>query len=183
MKNIIVGKQSKNIVLGSLIVGAFFFSFFVLDKNPVITEVHYSITPTTVEEVLAVSDLVVVGEVLKTKGVRVPSKIREGKMDILTDVTLKVDEVWFGEREGLNEVDFRVLGGKVEDEEMIVGESTFPEEGQKVLVFLKKNASDSESIVESLDAHYTLAARVHARHSPPLNTKTCGTLVTYGEII
>jgi hypothetical protein len=121
-------------------------------EQPLITEVHSMTLPLTFEELMRETDTVIIGTVTSLKAAKVPSQVRPGREDIVSDATVQVEEYLLPTTGSQSSViTVRVLGGKIGHEELIVSASNTLAVGQQLLLFLRKSTPDL--FVLSTDAH------------------------------
>ena len=127
------------------------------DSVPMQTIVYDTLADLSAEELVQSSDMVVIGTVTHVKGFKAASHVRKGKEDILSDVTVAVEE-YLVNTTGTESKDLtvRVLGGKAGADEMI-RESMEPfEKGQRVMLFLTKTEEGQFVLAADPQGRYTI---------------------------
>jgi hypothetical protein len=145
-------------VLLSLVVGSVgIYAYVQKSKQPVITQGSASFPELKKEELIQQSDTIVVGQVQNLNSVKVPSEIRKGEEDIITNVTLKVEKYLRNYSDtSSQEITVQTLGGTIGNSTMdIEGAASFTQ-GEHVIVFLKKKNIDVFTIYGWAQGKYSI---------------------------
>lgn len=125
------------IVMGIGSVAAF--NYYHNLNNPKTTYVNSILVEITPEDLVKQSSGIVLGKVEKTQAIKIPSKIRANKEDIVTIATVKVEKYLANSKNlPTSYIDVQVLGGTVGNETMVAEDSPTFEQGERAIIFLNE---------------------------------------------
>lgn len=108
-------------------------------SNPKTTYVSSILAEITPEDLVKQSSGIVLGKVEKTQAIKIPSKIRANKEDIVTIATVKVEKYLANSKNlSASYIDVQVLGGTVGNETMVAEDSPTFEQGEQAIIFLNE---------------------------------------------
>lgn len=147
------------IVMGIGSVAAF--NYYQNLSNPKTTYVSSVLVEITPEDIVKQSSGIVLGKVEKTQAIKIPSKIRANKEDIVTIATVKVEK-YLANPKNLSApyIDVQTLGGTVGNETMVAEDSPTFVQGERVVVFLNEmdSSSNAFAVYAGIQGKFTVQA-------------------------
>ncbi len=135
----------------------FTFSFCGHPAEKITTKVDTVLAKVTSKDMVKDSDAVILGTVNGLKTTIAASNLRPEEKDIVTDVSISVEKYLSNSKNiSAKEVVVRVLGGTIGNKTMISENSPVFENGQRVVVFLKKGDNDIFTVYGWAQGKYTV---------------------------
>ena len=121
------------------------------------TAIHAVLAQVTPEELVKSSDGIVIGIVQDSRVDKVPSTLRLGEKDIVTNNIVSVEKYLSNPHNlSAKEITVQVIGGTMGDETMEAEEAPKLEKGDRVLIFLKQVEGNTFTIYGWSQGKYTI---------------------------
>lgn len=103
------------------------------------------------------SDAVILAKVEDIQVKKVPSELRPGKQDIVSDIRVSVEKYLHNPNHlTQSEIVIRTIGGKIGNEEMIASEAPHFEKGQRAVVFIQQAKDGVFTVFGLVRGKYTI---------------------------
>lgn len=157
-----MNKQKISIVIVAMfIVGGIVFFTTTINKtsepNEITIQSNVLLPEVTKKELLKESDIAIIGSVEGVRSFKAKSKIRPGKEDIFSDISLQVKEYLYNPKNlSSSRITVRVPGGTLGNTTMRVNGAPVFKNGEQVVVFLKQNQDQTFAVVGWAQGKYTI---------------------------
>ncbi len=146
------------VVAGSA--GSFFWSRNHVNGNQerTVTTLHSIYGKTTPEELFQLTDGIVLGTVENLQVAKIPSRLADGKQDIVTNASIRVEK-YLKNPKNLTapEITVQTVGGTLGNQTMFSDDSPSFEKGQRVVVFLHQEPDGVFTIFRWGQGKYTVS--------------------------